>query len=222
MHYIVYGKSTLFMEADDEGNARQQAKAIGMDVEKVEPVQLANRQPLPQLPTTVATSDGETVTEQLREKIKSKMEVGKFFAGFLTFLTGFLLKESPPVQLWSKVGIVLLGASIGFCIAAVFAYDRLLMPRKYWRDLHADDKTEQRFQNALQANMASSWLSLFVPAVVCFGLGFVLVLIPALKLTGSERSQGWSAEDVFLSLSLAVAALSPIFVGFLKRPKIHY
>jgi hypothetical protein len=32
-----------------------------------------------------------TVTSELREKLKSKIHVAKFFAGFITLLIGFLL-----------------------------------------------------------------------------------------------------------------------------------
>ena len=166
-----------------------------------------------------------TVTEQLREKIKSKMEVGKFFAGFLTFLTGFLLKEGAPSHLWSKIGIVLLVGSIGFCIAAVFAYDRLLMPRRYWPAYREEEeeeaKAEEGFADQLQTNMVRSWTWLFVPAVVCFGLGLVFVLIQALHLPGAECSLDPSVESGLLMVLLIAAVVSPIVVGFKKKPEFH-
>jgi hypothetical protein len=85
-----------------------------------------------------------STNDELREKIKSKMEVGKFFAGFITFLIGFLLKDLSTRHLFAKIGIVCLAASIGFCIAAVFAFDSLLMPRKYW-GFNDDPGAEERF-----------------------------------------------------------------------------
>jgi hypothetical protein len=61
-----------------------------------------------------------TVTNELRKKVESKMDVGKFFAGFITLLIGILLQENKFDTLWPKVGIIFLIASLGFCVAAVF------------------------------------------------------------------------------------------------------
>jgi hypothetical protein len=161
-----------------------------------------------------------TVMEELREKIKSKMEVGKFFAGFLTFLTGFLLKDGAPPHLLSKIGIVFLVGSIGFCVAAVFAYDTLLMPRKYW-GFPEHETAEDRFADQLKANMVQSWMWLFVPAVACFGFGFVCVLIQALDLPTAECTLGPSVDRGLLALLLAGAVVSPIVVAFMKQPHFH-
>ena len=44
------------------------------------------------------TTAETTVTAQLREKIKSKMDVAKFFAGFISLLIGILLKEGVALE----------------------------------------------------------------------------------------------------------------------------
>jgi hypothetical protein len=41
--------------------------------------------------TVVMSESSNTVTSELREKLKSKIHVAKFFAGFITLLIGFLL-----------------------------------------------------------------------------------------------------------------------------------
>jgi formate hydrogenlyase subunit 3/multisubunit Na+/H+ antiporter MnhD subunit len=165
--------------------------------------------------------DPKQVTRELREKIKSKMAVAKFFAGFITFLTGFLLKERCFDDLPSRIGVLFLVSAIGFCIAAVFAYDRLLMPRKYWLSLHEDAETEGRFQNEIHRNMTQSWKVLFVPAVVCFAIGFVFVIVPEVLLTRSGDKSVWDWQSTVLTLLLLVAVIAPVAVGFWRRPEVR-
>lgn len=75
--------------------------------------------------------------EQLRDKLKGKMEVAKIFAGFISVVFGFLLKEGLGISQQSEHEVAAIGAyaaillfitSLTFSIATVFAYDRLLMP----------------------------------------------------------------------------------------------
>jgi len=160
-----------------------------------------------------------SVNDELREKIKSKMEVGKFFAGFITFLAGFLLKDMSTRHLCAKIGIVCLVASIGFCIAAVFAFDSLLMPRKYW-GFGDDEGSEERFADKVQPQMVHLWQVLFVPAVLCFGLGFALTLIETLGLPGGTIDLGAPVEGILLMVLLAVAIALPVYVGRKNRPHI--
>jgi hypothetical protein len=159
-------------------------------------------------------------TDQLREKIKSKMDVAKFFSGFISLLIGFLLKDNPRTDTWSKAGLVFLVASLGYCIAAVFAYDRLLMPRKYWTILKERDGGDDSFSDNLQQNMVRSWSWLFVPAVACFGIGLVLVLVPALKLVDCGSGQN-NLEGILLGVLLLAAVPSPLVLGRLKGPRIY-
>lgn len=157
-------------------------------------------------------------TAELREKVKSKMDVAKFFAGFITLLVGILLKDGNLASLASKVGIIFFVASLGFCVAAVFCYDRLLMPREYWTKIPEGERSEDQFQDRLQEEMVRSWLWLFVPAVWCFGIGFLLVLANALGLKFQIPPEG---EAVLLILLLATAAVTPIWLGRKKGPKIY-
>ena len=99
----------------------------------------------------------ERVTSQLRDKIRSKMDVAKFFASFITLLIALLLGANGGLSsLASKHGVVFLVAAAGFCIVGVFSYDRLLMRQKYWGN-SLRRGTESEFQDALQEMMISSW-----------------------------------------------------------------
>ena len=162
-------------------------------------------------------------TDQLREKIKSKMEVAKFFSGFITLLIGFLLKDFGQQNAWSKAGLVFLVASLGYCIAAMFAYDRLLMPREYWEN--KNEKTDEEFfPDTLKNNMVRSWSWLFVPAVACFNIGLVLVLVSVLNLLDG-RMDGWTVciniQSIILIVLLTAALVSPIVLLTIKGPRIY-
>ena len=84
--------------------------------------------------------DDEKTYELLRDKIKSKMDVAKFFSGFISILLGITLKDvltnSDPVSsfsmYWRIGGLTLIVFSVGLAVAALLAYDRLLMPPKFW------------------------------------------------------------------------------------------
>lgn len=157
------------------------------------------------------------VSTELRDKVKSKMDVTKFFAGFITLLLGILLHGEGSDSLLPKVGLVSLIASLGFCITAVFSYDRLLMPREYWTVL-PDKGSEEQFQDQLQAEMVRSWQWFFVPAVWCFGVGLLLVLadVLGLRYQASQNQKG-----ILLGALLTIAVVAPIWLGKLKGPKIY-
>src|SRR5512138_2561462 len=84
--------------------------------------------------------NAETVTEQLRNKIKSKMDVGKFFAGFISLFLGISFQDlsnlpansDPLIHYSVALGFLFILVSLAFSIATLFAYDRLLMPPEFW------------------------------------------------------------------------------------------
>ena len=106
------------------------------------------------------------------------MNVAIFFAGFITLLIGFLL-ESDNATFLSRAGLILIIASLALCVASVFAYDVLLVPRKFWGPI-AWKVTEDEYLERLYDKMMKSWLYLFVPAVSCFGFGLILTMIDVL------------------------------------------
>ena len=158
------------------------------------------------------------VTDQLKEKIKSKMEVAKFFAGFITLLIGILLEKKGLSSLWSKFGIAFLTSSLAFCTAAIFAYDRLLMPKKYSSALNEQNPPDAVFEDRLKYDMVRSWLWLFVPAVVCFGIGFLLVIVQELGKPIEKGSQ--PAYNGCVLIMLVAGVIAPIWIGLTKGPHI--
>lgn len=161
----------------------------------------------------------ETVTAELREKLKSKIDVAKFFAGFITLLIGFLLNGGKLTSTFSKIGIVFLISSLGFCVGAVFTYDHLLTPRKFWNALTDVQRQEDPFQERLRKEMVRSWWWLFVPAVGCFGIGFLLVIGQELGLRhlGANLNVG----DRVLAGLLVTAVVLPVLVSYARWPQIR-
>src|SRR5262249_41335365 len=71
-------------------------------------------------------------------------------------------------------------------------------------------RTEDRFPGYLYTNMVRLWYGLFVPAVVCFGIGFVLVLVQTLRLPGAGFSLAPDFEGIVLAALLVAAVALPI------------
>ena len=168
----------------------------------------------------LSEEDSATVTDQLREKINSKMEVAKFFAGFISLLIGILLKDGRMTSAWSRVGILFFLVSLGFCVAALSAYDHLLWPKEYlvktyWPELKTPPKSEKSFREKLQNQMLCSWKWLSVPALVCLGVGFALLLVQELGPALPPTCLGLRGNGVLLVL-LAMAFGAPTAIFFVK------
>ena len=111
----------------------------------------------------------------LRDKLKSKMEVAKFFVGTVAVVFGLLAEKvifSDGVDHQYLIALVLLVLSVFASGAAIFAYDALLVPplklKAYCGDEPVDDY--------LFRKMVRSWQIWFVPAVVLFALAMVLFI----------------------------------------------
>ena len=145
--------------------------------------------------------------EQLGDKLRGKMEVAKFFAGFISVVFGFLLKESLGISEQSQHTVAVIGAyaaiflfiaSLTFSIATVFAYDRLLMPIVFWRIPPTPD--------ALRHEMVAAWQWLFVPAVGSLVIG---LLAAAVAVT----------DDFWISFAVWVIPVSMAFLAYRRFSK---
>jgi hypothetical protein len=168
--------------------------------------------------------DQGTVMAELREKLKSKIDVAKFFAGFITLFIGFLLTDGKLASAQSKFGIAFLISSLELCGASVFTYDHLLTPRRYWTALSEEERKENhlqdRFQDRLYRDMVSSWWWLFFPAVVCFVIGLLLVIMQELGLPHLCVNLDVGG-DLVLEILLAAAVVLPICFLIAKWPRIR-
>ncbi len=116
---------------------------------------------------TEITEDDKEM-DALLGKIKSKMDVTKFFAGFFTVFVGFSSKEltsaftdTGPIEIkiaaWTCAiaGIV----SVALTFNALSALDTLLMPRSLWV------RKEQCTKEYLCNEMKNVWNRLYAPSV---------------------------------------------------------
>jgi hypothetical protein len=113
----------------------------------------------------------EAITQELRDKIKSKMDVAKFFAAFIAIsislssgkLPDWISDTRPICYLPPVLGIFLIVASLAFSIATMYAYDRLLMPPEFW-----EVNPKETLNEILFKEMKSAWINLFRYAVYTF------------------------------------------------------
>lgn len=155
--------------------------------------------------------DDREAEEQIRDKVKSKMEAAKQLSAVITLLLTALLgavlrtaewdglaKIDVPllvggrlsIQLAVQIAVVLLLLSLGLYLAAMYAYDSLLMPSRFWV-AGEPDRSPPRWLPArppgsaawvLNRNMQRTWAWLFQPATVLVAAAFVVVAVPLLRL----------------------------------------
>lgn len=122
-------------------------------------------------------NDQAIMTNQFKEKIKSKIDVAKFFAGVITLFIGLTIKEGDKITFLSKSSILLLIASLILCVLSIFAYDYLLWPKNYWHNYKEGPESEKEFQKKLVSRMLCQWKYLFVPSAISFILGLMFHLL---------------------------------------------
>jgi hypothetical protein len=192
--------------------------------------------------------DETSAIEDLLGKIRSKMDTAKFLGTFITALVTFVLGkrfdaaktsvgaavELTDIQngLW-VVTIAALGVAALLCYAAVFYYDSLLMPRRFWAP-SARPGWFRRWRGSgpaarprwlvqrppssaawiLQQNMMRIWTRLVVVAM--WSLGVALSAFAVLVLSRPE-----SLRDL-VSPVLIAAAVAALAVGYVvtHRPRL--
>jgi hypothetical protein len=136
------------------------------------------------------------------------METVKFLGAVITVALGALLAVLFDPEKWSQLAAVahgqvatqfaagLLLASIALYLATVYAYDRLLMPSRFWTELGPPGQRRIRRGAALARrppssavwvlyqNMQRVWWGLFTPATLSFALALVVLAAVFLRLGG--------------------------------------
>lgn len=127
------------------------------------------------------SASDQNTAYQLREKIKSKMDVAKFFAGFITLFLGVAFKDisnlaadpNSLIRFSAQGGMLFVLGALAFSVATMFAYDRLMMPPAFWNPPPNNDD--------LYLQMVDAWRRLFVPAVATFFIGLLGFLVAVTK-----------------------------------------
>jgi phosphohistidine phosphatase SixA len=84
------------------------------------------------------TEKDDKLMAELKDKVKSKYDVAKFFLGAFVVNTGFLLSgqiwqvESLAAKGCVALGFILVLVGLALTAATLMSYDRLLMPTEFW------------------------------------------------------------------------------------------
>lgn len=132
------------------------------------------------------TERSDALLRDLKEKVKSKIDVAKFFLGTLVVNTGLILNQeifkegSPRDVILVVIGVFLLLIALSLTAATLFAYDRLLMPLDFWGGSRRGRLTQEvwslpprwsvvrppsQAHLVLYYEMIHVWDSFFVPAI---------------------------------------------------------
>jgi phosphohistidine phosphatase SixA len=168
--------------------------------------------------TPVHVSGTDPLTE-LKEKISGKMEGAKLLGTFTTAILGFMLNtliDKTKISDLGPYGPVLVAAALAFFLAILlyfasyYAYDRLLMPIRFWSASAPVDKNHQpdwlvmRPPSSalwvLYQNMMHIWQYLFTPAVVLVCAGLVLLGFIVFRPEG-----GYLITAIILSVVVGVS-----------------
>jgi broad specificity phosphatase PhoE len=147
----------------------------------------------------------KTTEDVLRAKIEAKIDIAKFLAGVLIFGLGVVLgalldpKKLDALHVarpHSDVLLPLAGASfflaIGMFLATLYAYDRLLMPSRFWSESPPTRRSRPHWlvcrppssrTYVLYQNMIRIWQRLFLPATLFVMAGIGLLGYVALGLS---------------------------------------
>ncbi len=174
-------------------------------------------------------SDSGTA-EELRAKIKSKMDTAKALGAFLTALLTFTAtqllgadEQSVGLSVLAGSGLTLLAAATVLYFISLFWYDELLMPKRFWptRPSRAGAGRERRaFVRrppgsdvwVLYQNMLHVWNWSFIPATVLGACGVGLIAVGF-----AEPKGAW-----WLAAVAAVVAVLGVGVplGLHARPRL--
>jgi hypothetical protein len=172
---------------------------------------------------TVAPDESQAI-DDLRDKIKSKMEVAKLLGGFMTLVLGGILLSPARLDELSRGGdrwavytaAVAFLIAIGLYLRTMYAYDTLLMPRRYWGEGAPGARSPRWLVRRppssaawiLYQNMLHVWTFLFTPATLA-------VVVGLLALSYAALDPCW-LEGIAASLVLVAFAI----YGLRRRPRL--
>jgi len=178
--------------------------------------------------------------DDVRDKIKAKMDTAKFVSGFVAIFLGVAATAELP-QALEKSGLrsftwifslLLLLSSLGFTLAALLAFDRLLMPSVFWggkrpRRLEPPSWSVARPPSpvhwVLGFQMMHIWRWLFQPAVYALAVASAS-LVFALLWRGSLFDFNLCELDRnrIVGCGLALAILAPFALYEIVKPRLGY
>ena len=163
--------------------------------------------------------EDEATRNALVEKIKSKMDMAKLFSIVIAFALGVILDRSKLVEatggdmVLGDVAALLFLSGFALYLATLYAYDRLLMPSRFWTQRRKRGRRAGHWLSSrppsssnvvLYQNMMRTWNWLFTPATLLIGAGLVVLAIAAVDPT-------WLACVIAAVTSVGLVAWVAIF-----------
>jgi hypothetical protein len=175
--------------------------------------------------------ESPTLADDLREKIKSKMDsakaLGAVVVALLTYLLTRGMTELP--SLWTWLAVAALALAAWFYFAALFLYDSLLMPSRFWgnrlrgpeppeganclssirrrwgRGPRAVQRPPASTERLLHDAMTHVWIWVFQPATVLVGVGVVLLAVAGATRSPAQPTAPGPAQPTAPSLAQPTA-----------------
>jgi phosphohistidine phosphatase SixA len=174
------------------------------------------------------TEKSDDLLEDLKDKIKSKYDVAKFFLGAFVVNTGFLFSNTiwgakAPTALWLIVfGFLLALIALALTAATLMSYDSLLMPAEFWSgstpvEPRADGiqlpkrwsvhRPPSQAHVVLFYEMIHVWRFFFIPAL-WFALASIATFMVAMVVQRFKGLIGREAGAADLALMIGGAGLA--------------
>lgn len=189
------------------------------------------------------TEKSSDLLTELKDKIKSKYDVAKFFLGAFVVNTGLILNAGlwgPDGLLHSTLlveklfaGFAAIAAlvSLALTAATLFSYDRLMMPESFWSDSSESSDGPQRNASrpprwnvsrppsqavvVLFYEMVHVWKVFFVPAIISAFLAVGLLIVALAHRGVSTPLRDGRPEPLASTWELLVALLIIAMLAFL-------
>lgn len=192
------------------------------------------------------TEKSDDLLKDLKDKIKSKYDVAKFFLGAFVVNTGFLFSStiwgaSDAVPLLLIIsGFVLALIALALTAATLMSYDALLMPTEFWTEPSAGGRRGRRIPRpkkwsilrppsqahvVLFYEMIHVWNAFFIPALAC-ALASIASIIVAMVHSHFKLIAGREPGLTDLAVMIIVAAaalLVPLVIYYPhNEPKLGF
>jgi phosphohistidine phosphatase SixA len=163
---------------------------------------------------------------ELRDKIKSKMDVAKLLGALIIAVLGWIggkllepntqqFLQSPRGYIFAA-GIACLFGALGLYLVTMYAYDRLLMPTRFWGEsarVRENSPIVRRPPSSaarvLHQNMIRVWNRMFLPATILVVTGLALfaasVFLPMFVSNGYPADRPLAVLLVLLILAAVCA-----------------
>lgn len=194
------------------------------------------------------TEKRSDLSAELKEKIKSKYDVAKFFLGAFVVNTGFVLSG----EIWKitnplAMGLVLAGfvltlIGLAFTAATLVSYDKLLMPTDFWTSSARDDlkrtqtirpkewsvlRPPSQAQVVLFYEMVHVWEVFFIPALACAFAAVAAFLVALAYNHLYPEIRGGGRVELLSLVAIAVVAVAALILPLVlhyrpKRPDLGF